>query len=212
MPQSINKPMWFDISRSVQTGQLTYPGDPPVTVDVLPGNGTSVHRLCLTTHSGTHVDAPSHLGGGGQTIDEVGWDQLFLTAQVVRVRSSRIVSVREVAPVLMPAVGAVLFRTRNEELPRDVFCPQHIFLEPRLATLLAQRGARLVGIDYLSVDPPGSLEAHHALLHGGVLVLEDIDLRGIAEGLYQLICLPLKVAGGDGAPCRALLGPVGEKQ
>jgi arylformamidase len=202
--------MWLDITRAVQPAQLAYPGDPPVTVDTLPGEQATVRRLCMTTHSGTHVDAPSHLVPGGATVDDIGWEYLLLRAQVLRIISPHVASVKEVAQKLSTDAEALLLRTRNESLPRNAFDPEHVYMEPRLAKLLVQRGMKLVGIDYLSVDPPGSLEAHHELLGGGTLVLEDIDLKGVREGLYRLLWLPLKIAGGDGAPCRAFLGIEGE--
>lgn len=70
-----------------------------------------------------------------------------------------------------------------------------------------RRQAGLVGIDYLSVDPPDdpALPAHHVLLGAGVPILEGAALAGVAPGLYQLICLPLRISGGDGAPARAVL-------
>jgi arylformamidase len=202
--------MWIDITRPIGASLLVYPGDPPVTLESLSAEGPSVSRICLTTHSGTHVDAPSHLLPTGATIDSIGWDCLSLSAQVLQIRSPAVVSVKEVAPKLSAGVGAVLFRTPNESLSRDVFSPDHVYVEPRLAKLLVQRGVKLVGIDYLSIDPPGSLEAHREFLSGGTLVLEDVDLRGVHDGLYRLLWLPLKVTGGDGAPCRAFLGIEGE--
>lgn len=202
--------MWIDVTRPISSGQLAYPGDPSVTLEVLSGEGARVSRVCLTTHSGTHMDAPSHLIPDGSTVDEVGWDFLFLNAHVLEISSPDVVSVKEVAPRLSADASAVLFRTRNESLSRDAFDPDHVYVEPRLAKLLVQRGVKLVGIDYLSVDPPGSLEAHRELLSSGTLVLEDVDLRGVREGMYRLLSLPLKIAGGDGAPCRVFLGIEGD--
>ncbi len=199
--------MWIDVTRPIAAGQLAYPGDPSATVEQVVENGVLVSRLTLTTHSGTHLDAPAHVVAGGQTIDEIGWDSFFVRAQVLRVRSPRVASVKEVASRLEPGAGAVLFRTRNETLHRGAFDPGHVYVEERLAMLLAQRGVRIVGIDYLSIDPPASLVAHRVLLEAGVLVLEDLDLRGVREGMYRMACVPLKIAQGDGAPCRVLLQP-----
>jgi arylformamidase len=202
--------MWIDITRPIDSNLLAYPGDPPVTLELLSAEGARVSRISLTTHSGTHVDAPSHVVPEGSTVDDIRWDSLSLKAQVLRISSPNVVSVKEVAPRLSVDAGAVLFRTRNELWSRNVFAPDHVCVEPRLAKLLVQRGVKLVGIDYLSVDPPGSLEAHGELLRGGALVLEDVDLRGVREGLYRLLWLPLKITGGDGAPCRVFLGIEGE--
>ena len=102
-----------------------------------------------------------------------------------------------------PRAERILFKTPNSELwARDVFEEDYARLDGEAARLLVERGVRLVGVDYLSV---GDEEAHHALLEAGVVPVEGLDLRAVEPGGYELVCLPLRVVGADGAPARAIL-------
>ena len=209
---------FFDISVAISPGRTpVYPGDPGVEIvqhaAIARGDAANVSLLRFGAHTATHVDAPAHFIEGAPTISETPLDALVGRAHVVRVREDALeIDERDVDELVPADAERVLFRTRNSafwsERPGE-FREAFTYLTPAAARALAGRGVRLVGIDYLSVErfKSDDFGAHIALLSRGVVVLEGLNLRGVAEGVYELICLPLKLEGGtgDGAPARAVL-------
>lgn len=193
----------IDISVPIRSGMVTYPGDPGVTVErvVTIGGDSPINlsKIDMGLHSGTHVDAPVHFIEGAAGVDEVPLDALIGPCEVVAVPA---LDASTVAAAVDRA-ERVLFKTPNSELwARDSFAEEFARLDERAARVLVQRGVRLVGVDYLSV---GDEAAHQVLLGAGVVVVEGLDLRRADPGRYELICLPLRIAGSDGAPARAVL-------
>jgi len=168
------------------------------------GDGYNLSRLAFGSHSGTHVDAPLHFIGEGGSVDRLPLDALIGPALVVDARDvAKEIDAELVARELPTGCERVLFSTRNSELwDEPGFRNDFVGISPRAAALLVERGVRLVGIDYLSVGTP---ETHRELLSHDVVLLEGLDLRGVAAGHYRLVCLPLRIAGADGAPARAVL-------
>jgi len=203
----------IDVSVPVRPGMVVYEGDPPVwlerVADVAAGDLATVSRIDMGVHTGTHVDAPAHLLDGAPGADALPLDALLGEAVVVDAEglegdldAAAIAALR-----IPPGAARVLFRTRNGRLwERDRFEPAYVGLTGDGAQALVDAGVRLVGIDYLSIataaDP---LPAHLVLLRAGVVILEGLDLRGVAPGPYRLACLPLRIVGADGAPARAVL-------
>ncbi|MFQ3664054.1 MAG: cyclase family protein [Chloroflexaceae bacterium] len=203
-----------DISLPVHSHMPVYPGDPPISLEpqlTLAADGVNVTAIRhASTHFGTHVDVPRHVLAGGASLDEVPLGRFCGRARVIHIHDRQAITAEELAGCAIAPGDIVLFHTRNSEerlLERPTFVNDYVYLTPEGASLLVQRQVRLVGIDYLSVDPPGepALPAHHILLGAGVLILEAAALTGVAPGTYQLICLPLRIRGGDGAPARAIL-------
>jgi arylformamidase len=193
----------IDITVPIRSGMVTYPGDPEVTVErvasLAAGALANVSRVEMGLHTGTHVDAPVHFLEGDAGIDELPLDVLIGPCEVVALPD---LEAARVAAAL-PDAQRVLFRTPNSELwERDTFADGFLSLDGDGARALVERGIRLVGVDYLSV---GDEDAHRVLLGAGVVVVEGLDLRRAEPGSYDLICLPLRVAGSDGAPARAVL-------
>lgn len=208
---------FLDISMPIRSGMPGFPGDPVVQVtpvkSVQRGDAYGVSSLSLSSHSGTHVDPPSHFLPGGMTVDELDLDLLNGPCEVVDARGSeRIVDRAQVARIPGGTLR-VLFRTPNSErwASSPEFFPDYVGLEPAAAVELIARGVRLVGIDSLSIelDPTGTFPVHHELLGGGALILEGLQLAGVEPGPYELRFLPLRIAGGDGGPGRALLRRLG---
>jgi arylformamidase len=192
----------FDVSVPLREGMVTYPGDPQVRLEraasIAGGDVVNLARIDFGLHSGTHVDAPVHFIDGAAGVETVSLDVLVGPCQVVEVPD---LSRDSVAGT--PAAERLLFKTPNSELwARDEFAEDFARLDGPAAELLVERGVRLVGVDYLSV---GDEDAHHTLLGAGVVPVEGLDLRGIEPGRYELVCLPLRVVGADGAPARAIL-------
>jgi arylformamidase len=193
----------IDITVPIRTGMVTYPGDPQVTVErvasLADGDVANISRVAMSLHTGTHVDAPLHFLDGGAGSDELALDALIGRCEVVALPDLNAESVASA----VRGVERVLFRTPNSELwERDSFADDFLSLDGDGARVLVERAVRLVGVDYLSV---GDADAHRALLGAGVVIVEGLDLRRVEPGPYELICLPLRVIGSDGAPARAVL-------
>lgn len=202
----------YDISVPLSPRTPSFPGDPAVEVAIQPiAAGAApfrVTRLCCSSHAGTHIDAPAHLLPGGTTVDRLPLDLLLGDCLVLDL-SGHTGDIGEAALRKLPLRGhrRLLLRTSNSALwQQPPFVAEHVGLTPDGAAWLVGVGVQLVGIDYLSVEPATSAGAvHRLLLEAGVVILEGLDLSGVERGEYELICLPLKLAGGDGAPCRAVL-------
>jgi arylformamidase len=200
----------YDVTLSIRDGMPVYPGDPPVEltpVATLERDGYAVARLTMGTHTGTHLDPPAHFIAGGLTLDQAPLDLLIGPARVVRVEGMPSIGVETLEAAGIIGVERVLFATRGTTNDQRPTTTGFAYLEPEAARMLAERGTRLVGIDTLSVDPltAGETCAHRELLGRGVWILERLELAHVPEGEYELICLPLKIAGGDGAPARVVL-------
>ncbi len=205
----------IDISVPLRSGMVVWPGDPPLQVRPLSSlakGGSNVSQLCLSNHTGTHVDPPLHFIAGGRTADQLPLAVLNGPADVIDLSGvERLITAADLQAARLPAdCRRLLLHTRNSlhwERADDSFHEDYVALSADGADWVVQHGIELVGIDYLSIEPynlPGH-PVHHTLLEAGVVVLETINLAGVAAGRYNLSCLPLLLAGGDGAPARAVL-------
>ncbi len=209
-------PRIHDISLTLSPSLPTWPGDPPVELARISkmeeGADANVTRLGGTVHIGTHVDAPYHfLGGEAATAESLALEVLIGPARVVSLLEiEQAVTAADLeAAGIPPGVTRLLIKTRNSELwarGESEFRDDFIALEASAAEWVVARGVRLVGVDYLSVAPfRAPVPTHRILLQAGVIALEGLDLSAIEPGEYTLYCLPLKIAGSDGAPARAIL-------
>jgi arylformamidase len=203
-----------DISLPISESLVVWPGDPPIHITqpahLDRGDEATVSRLDMGAHTGTHVDAPAHFIRGGAGVDGFDLDLLVGPALVVHALEVDVLSAGVLQGLsIPPGTERVLFRTRNSERwarAEAEFWPNYVGITDDGARWLVARGVRLVGIDYLSIAPFDELAPpHRTLLGASLIVVEGLDLRDIAPGTYQLVCLPLKIAGGDGAPARAIL-------
>ncbi len=201
----------YDISAPLHNDMPVYPGDPPVIIEpalsMEKGDAANVSRLSMSTHSGTHIDAPRHIGGRGVSVEHLCLSVLTGRALVVEIGGIKKIGRKELE--LFPVKGEerLLLKTGNSLLwGRPGFTEDYAHLTEDGADYLAGIGMKLVGIDYLSIEAfNGDGTVHRKLLEHGVIILEGLDLDGIKGGVYELICLPLKVREGDGAPARAIL-------
>lgn len=204
---------YFDISVPIRPGMPVYEGDPPVVVErvasIAAGDGLNLSRIAFGLHTGTHVDAPGHFIDGAPGADELPLDALVGPARVVDATGvTGDIDEVTLAELLIPQrTERILLKTRNSRLwGRGSFSADFAGLTRGAAEELVRRGVRLVGIDYLSIAPATDpAPTHVALLRANVVILEGLDLRSIDPGEYMLACLPLRVAGADGAPARAVL-------
>jgi arylformamidase len=209
----------LDISVPIAPGETpVYPGDPGIEIDawaaLARGDAANVSLLHFSAHTATHVDAPAHFIADAPTVAAMSLDALIGPVAVVEIAGDvRAIEAEHIAARVPADATRVLFKTRNsvfwdEPAPRT-FRTDFTYLAPGGAQALVARGVRLVGIDYLSIEQfkSDTFETHLTLLARGIVIVEGLDLRAVAAGRYELICLPLKLAGGsgDGAPARAVL-------
>lgn len=207
-------PELIDISPRLAPDLAVFPGDTPLSRELLleleRGDPVTLSTLRATVHLGAHVDAPSHYGAGAASIDELPLDRFVGPCRVlhVTVRPGALVSWasvhqalggRETTPRLLLATGTYPDATR--------FDRKFAGIEPGVARELGRQGVELLGVDTPSVDPADSKElpAHAACLESGITILEGLVLDGVAEGAYELIALPLRLAGFEASPVRAIL-------
>jgi len=201
----------YDVTVPLAPGLPVYPGDPPFEIEPVQRLGAApfnLSRISLATHTGTHVDAPSHFVAGGATIDALPPEILIGKARVVEIPARERIDRADLEPQDLRDDLRILLKTRmSGQMLKSSFQEDHLYLSGDAAAYLAQAGLKLVGFDYLSVDRYGARDfpAHHALLEAGVVIVEGLDLSGVEPGEYDMTCLPLRVAGGDGAPARVIL-------
>ena len=207
----------FDISVGIDsTGTPVYAGDPGIEIAqhaaIARGDAANVTLLRFGAHTGTHVDAPAHFIEGATKVADLPLDALVGRARVARVADGvRAIDAGDVEGLVPHGTERVLFKTRNSALwstRRGVFCEDFTYITGAGARSLVERGVRLVGIDYLTIDSPDGETGgpvHHVLCGAGVAILEVIDLSAIAAGRYTLASLPIKLDGSEAAPARAIL-------
>jgi len=206
-------PRLFDISLPVMNGGVIYPGNPEIHIepqqDMAKGGSSNVSLLSIGSHTGTHVDAPKHMIQDGAGVDAIPLDALIGPALLIAFDDD-VMAVTEAYLRAQPLAGheRVLLKTRNSRFIRERdFHRDYTYLAPDGAEYLVSLGVRLVGIDYLSIEQfhSGHHRAHKTLLSRGVVIVEGLDLSDPPPGTYELYCLPVLLAGIDGAPARAVL-------
>jgi arylformamidase len=192
---------------------VQWPGDPDVSIELISsieaGERTNCSKMILTTHTGTHVDAPRHFLRGGRSIDVMPLEGVIGPARVVAIRHSTMITVAELRTHRIRRGERILFKTlgAGARWKQDEFDTSFVYIPADAAEYLVGRGVRAVGVDYLSVGgyKKDSLETHQALLRAGIWVIEGLDLSKVAPGRYDMVCLPLRIEGGDGSPVRVAL-------
>jgi arylformamidase len=204
---------WIDVSVPLHTGMVHWPDNPPVTIErelnMERGDTCNVSKMSMGAHTGTHMDAPIHFIRGGIGIDQMPLTTAIGRARVIEIGDPVSIKPEELMGHNIQRGERILFKTCNSARcwQTDDFVEDFVYIAHEAAQYLASLGAQLVGVDYLSVggyhvDGP---ETHQALLGGGVWIIEGLNLSQAEPGIYDLICLPLRIVGGDGAPARAIL-------
>ncbi len=205
---------WIDITLKLKNGLPPWPGDMPFTRTVASkigeeGSVSEVSVLSMSAHSGTHVDAPRHFIAGGGDVAGLAPALLIGRAYVLEAPSgTEHVSAEELGGRVPGGCVRLLIKTGNAQFGEiGAFREDFRALQAGAAAMLAGLGVRLLGIDAPSIAPYDAPEgAHRAFFEaGGLAALENVDLAGVSEGWYELVCLPLPVINGDGSPARALL-------
>ena len=201
----------YDISICLSNDLPTFPGDPPFLLEpvtrIANGDDANVSRISISSHGGTHLDPPRHFDDQGVSVDRISLTQLVGKALLVELNGITAISRDELAQLPIKGEQRLLLKTDNSWLSGvPAFSGDFSCLTADGARYLVDSGIKLVGIDYLSIERlDGGGEVHRILLDNGIVVLEGLDLTGVPVGNYELICLPLKIREGDGAPARAIL-------
>lgn len=204
----------IDISVPLHPGLPVWPGNPEVLIEftmrMAEGKHANVSRMALNVHSGTHIDAPLHFIHEAKTTADIALEKFCGPCQVLSFEGQKAITADGLEALQLPAgASRLLFKTDNSKKwddPSHSFDTTYCALTAGAARWVADHGIVLVGIDYLSIqlfhDPP---DTHVILLEKEVVILETLDLRGVAPGPYELLCLPLSARGVEGIPARALL-------
>ena len=206
---------WIDVSVPVRPGMVHWPDDPAVKLEramsIAEGDDANVTRVEMSAHTGTHMDAPLHYFDEDPGIEALPLEIAIGPARVVKIDGEEPIDRGHVEELDLRSGERVLFRTVNSERrwwDRE-FDPNFVHVSLEAAEVLGEVGVALVGVDYLSVGgyETDGTETHRALLGAGVWIVEGLDLSNVEPGDYDLVCLPVKLVGSDGAPARVLLRP-----
>jgi len=205
----------YDISLTISPNLPTWPGDPELVLkqfeSIDKGSRTNCTSISTSVHLGTHVDAPHHFLNDGRTVESLPLEVLTGPCYVLQLPDGVEAITSEVLDrtEITSDMKRILFGTRNSHQwvkDESKFQTDYVAITEDGAEWLVEHGVQLVGVDYLSVAPyEDSVPTHTVLLKAGVVVLEGLNLSKVMRGFYDLYCLPLKIAGSDGAPARAIL-------
>lgn len=201
----------YDISCHLSPELAVFPDDPTFKAEPvasIPEKGYAMSRLTMGSHLGTHLDAPSHILEGKESIENIPLEKFVGKCQVLNIKNPEKISSTDLSPYRIRSGDMVLFKTRNSGLLQlNEFQENYVYLTPEAARDLADSRVKLVGLDYFTIDSikDENFSAHKILLSKGIPILEGIDLSKIDEGYYTLVCFPLKIKNGDGSPTRAVL-------
>ena len=215
-PNAIKSSGWFDATATLDPATTpVYEGDAPMNFEFLKdmrkGDALTLSKYSLGAHSGTHIDAPMHFVRDGASIDKVPIEPLIGPARVIEISDGiQAINATELNRHRWRGASRVLFRTRSSLrgwMRSATFHRDFAYIAPDAAQLLADAGVQLVGIDYISAEQfaaPAPM-THRILLGKGIPIVEGLALEGVRAGDYDLIVLPMKVGGHEGAPARAVL-------
>jgi arylformamidase len=207
---------WIDVTATLDPATTpVYEGDAPMKFDFLKdmrkGDGFTLSVYSLGAHSGTHIDAPMHFIRDGASVDRLALDPLIGPARVIEIPDGvQAIDAAELRRHDWKGAQRVLFRTRSSQrgwMKSPTFHRDFAYIAPDAAQLLADAAVQLVGVDYISAEQFGAPAplTHRILLGKGIPIVEGLSLENVRAGDYDLVVLPIKVGGHEGAPARAVL-------
>ncbi|MFB4168537.1 arylformamidase [Virgibacillus sp. JSM 102003] len=204
---------WIDISQPLTNDMAHFPGDTPfdysLTYSIEQTGSVNVGQMTGSLHTGTHIDAPFHYDPKGRTIDELDLNLAIGKVIVINVSHVEKITSETLQGFDFKGISRVLLHTSLPNNPKH-FPDKMPDLDPSVASHLNEKGVKLIGVDMPSVDAPDSkdLATHHALYDNGIFILENLMLDHVSPGEYELIAVPLAIAGADASPVRAVLRPL----
>ena len=205
---------WKDISVPLRDGMIHWPGDPEChikrVVSMDEGAVCNLTHLSMSAHTGTHMDAPRHFIADGMTMEQMPLEPVIGRCRVFELLDcGDQITVDDLKKLKIAPRQRVLFKTRNStrSWAMNEFDKDFVSIRADAAQYLVDQGVVTVGVDYLSIGGfnKDGVETHQIMLGAGIWVIEGLNLAEIESGYYELICLPLKLEGADGAPCRVVL-------
>jgi len=200
---------YYDITLPLSAATIPWPGDQRFARQENKDKDVAiVSKLTMSSHTGTHMDAPKHFLVSKAGIDSFSLDALVGEFTVAEMKSKNLISLAEVKKLNVKSGGRLLFKTRNHKLlAKKKFSADYVSLSLEAAKYLVSKKIKLVGIDYMGIEAkaaPGH-PVHKTLLAGKIAIAEGLDLKNVKPGKYFGAILPLLIKNGDGAPTRAVL-------
>lgn len=199
----------YDVSRRLKNDMTLYPGDMEFELNVSNDyeDGYLNSNICMSVHTGTHVDAPAHVNKHGKQIDEVDLHHFVGGATLIEVKNTEAITLKDLEGVELHKDDIILFKTINSDLSlKDSFEEEFVYISDDVCNLLVEKGVKTVGIDYLSIDKYNENTAHDILLNNGICLIEGLCFKNIIEGDdYYISALPLKIDNCEASPVRAVL-------
>lgn len=212
--------LWLDVTYTISNNIVTWPGDRTVEITKLSTIGekdaeANVTNLALSAHTGTHIDAPLHFLAHGADITVMPLDHTIGPAKLIHITDPLQITFSELKEHDIERGDRLLFRTRNSDTDwsRQPFMKDYVYLSTNAAQYLIKLGVKCIGVDYLSVaGEENGKEVHQLLLSAGITVIEGLKLIAIVPGRYEMIALPIKIEGSDGAPARVVIKKMDSKE
>jgi arylformamidase len=209
---------WIDVSIYLQNDMVHMPKDPQASFylihDPEKGSRGTMYEMKITSHEGTHVDAPRHFIRGGTTIDQMPLDTMLGLARIIEIKNPEVITPEELAEYSIQPGERLLFKTQNSYsnvYQTNSFPTDFVYFSEKAAAYLAARKVRVVGIDFITVGTNKNDEnifaVHEIMEYAGIWIIEGLDLSQVAAGAYDLICLPFKLKTGDAGLARAVVRP-----
>ena len=209
----------WDISRTLSDELAEWPGDEPfhfrLTKTLAEGQSVNLGAIGMSVHNGTHADAQFHFDGKGESIEKASLEIYLGRAVVVDLteafsqsKEKQLITIEDLQPQAEEIAETSRLLIKTGRWSNSAVFPDQIpVIAANIAAWLQKNGVKLLGLDLPSVDEidSKSLQNHHALARNGIVIIESLDLSNVSAGIYNLAALPLKIAGGDGAPMRAVL-------
>ena len=202
---------WIDVTMPLEDGMVYWPGDIPVIISkqaTFENDQVNVTGIHLSAHTSTHVDAPLHFIDNGNDVTQLPLNALIGKAKVININNHEAITIDAIKDMAIKKGDRILFKTRHSltNWAMEPFHKDYVYLNEEAAVLLANKEILTVGIDYLSIAQFGNGSiVHRILLEKKIVIIEGLNLAAIEPGEYEMICLPLKIKGGDGAPARVVL-------
>lgn len=203
----------YDVTMGLCAESVVYPGDPSLVVEPISTIGKGccfqLSKISMSNHLGTHIDFPAHVIEGEKTSDDYDLAYLSGPGQVISVDDNiNVISKAFVQELEVQEGEIIFFKTANQHISKKgPISKNYVSILPEAAECLVKKGVKIVGIDYISVDSIDAalLPTHNALLKEGVLIVENLELKGVPDGHYDIQIAPLKISGMDGLPARVML-------
>lgn len=207
---------YVDVTVPIRPNMAVFKGDPPVVFEpvssIKRGDPFNLTNISMGSHAGTHVDAPSHYFQAGRTVDEIPLDVLIGPVRILEFRGNKSVTRDMLLKSDLSDQQRILIKTDHSYLldRYSKFRGNYVYMEVDACGYMVQKGMKLVGIDSFSVESMESQDnmCHKVLLGAGIIIVELLNLRDVEPGDYEMVCLPLNIHKGDGAPARVLLKPL----